>query len=217
VKLLITIDDEDMYHGEYEDEMDYEEEEVDAEDNISDEDEEIDGMGPIEGLSGDNVDVEVIMDDDDDDDDDDDGSSEDDEDDSEDEEAHAEIQDEIEDGQGIDADDMDDWESDNEDVEEDYEGHADDHEAHDRQVMDDMERASGQLGHIVRALGGEDAVDIMERMEEQMEAEGMDQADDDDDNLVAEYVEEGDEEGQLLHDLLVSYPTFHGVSVGALG
>jgi E3 ubiquitin-protein ligase HUWE1 len=203
--LLTIVDDEDMYEGEYDEEMDYEEEDVDAEDNISDEDEEIEGMGPIEGLSGDHgVDVEVIMGDDDDDDDDD-GSSDDDEDDSEDDDARVEIIDEIEDGQEIGADDMDDWESDHDDDddvdEEDYEGHAADHEEEAIQAMEDMERASGQLGNIVRALGGEDAVDIMERMEEQMEAEGIDPGDEDDDHIAAEYVEEGDEEGKSQHTL----------------
>ncbi|EHK98225.1 putative E3 ubiquitin-protein ligase TOM1-like protein [Glarea lozoyensis 74030] len=198
-------DDEEMYQGEYDEEMDYEEEEIDAEDNISDEDEEIEGMGPIEGLSGDNVAVEVIMEDEDDEDDEDDdeGSSDEDEEDSEDEEARAEILDELEDGEEIDADDMDDWESDNEDdndAEEDYEAHAAEHDEHDRQVIEDMQRASGQLGHIVRALGGEDAVEIMERMEEQMEAEGIDPAEEDDEHITAEYGEEGDEEDDEEED-----------------
>ncbi|KAJ5637707.1 hypothetical protein N7490_007586 [Penicillium lividum] len=65
-------EDEEMYEDEYDDDM-YDEEEVIEDDGevISDEDEEdVEGRGPIEGLSGDAV--EVIIDDDDDDDDDDD-------------------------------------------------------------------------------------------------------------------------------------------------
>src|SRR3954467_15811895 len=60
------LDDEEMYEGEYDDGMDYEEDmPEDDEDNVSDEDED-EGMGPIEGLSGEHgVDVEVIMEDDD--------------------------------------------------------------------------------------------------------------------------------------------------------
>ncbi|KAH6682847.1 hypothetical protein B0J14DRAFT_647073 [Halenospora varia] len=196
-------DDEEMYEAEYDEEMDYEEEPGDAEDNISDEDDEIEGMGPIEGLSGDHgVDVEVIMDDDDDEDDED-GSSDDDEDhDSEDDDARVEIIDEAGNVQEIGVeDDMDDWESDDNDDddgdEEDYEGHTADQEEHELHGLGGMDMAAGQLGHIVRALGGEDAVDIMERMEEQMEAEGIiDEGDDDDDDdrIAPEYAEEGDEE-----------------------
>ncbi|KAJ5762426.1 uncharacterized protein N7511_005808 [Penicillium nucicola] len=68
-------EDEDMYEDEYEEEMDYDEDmpEDDGE-VVSDEDD--DGVGPIEGLSGDAV--EVILDDDDDDDDEDDDDEDDD-------------------------------------------------------------------------------------------------------------------------------------------
>ncbi|RDL40186.1 Hect, E3 ligase [Venustampulla echinocandica] len=192
-------DEEEMYEGEYDEEMDYEDEVEDGDDVISDEDEEIDGMGPIEGLPGDHgVDVEVIMGDhDDDDDDDDEGSSGDDEDDSEDDDARVEIIDEIEDGEGIgDDDDMDEWESDNDDEgdEDDYE-HAADQDEHELHAMEAMDMG-GQLGHIVRALGGEDAAEMMERMEEQMEAEGIDHDEDeeDEDRLGPDFIDEGDEE-----------------------
>ncbi|CAG8983041.1 hypothetical protein HYALB_00006069 [Hymenoscyphus albidus] len=195
-------DDEEMYEGEYDEEMDYEEE--DAEDNISDEDEAIDGMGPIEGLPGD-VGVEVIMDEDDEDDDDDsddEGSSGDDHD-SEDDDAHVEIIEEGEDGEELGADDdMDDWESDDNDddgEEEDYEGQAADQEELRNMDMGMGGMAvGGSLSHIVRALeaGGEDAAEIMERMEEEMQAEGMNPEDDEDadERIAAEYVEEGDED-----------------------
>lgn len=195
-----------MYEAEYDEEMDYEEE--DAEDNISDEDEAIEGMGPIEGLPGD-VGVEVIMDEDDDDDDDsdDEGSSGEDHD-SEDEDNRVEIIEEGDDGQELDADDdLDDWESDDNDEddgeEEDYEGQAADQEEL-RNIDMGMGGmgipVGGSLSHIIRALdtagGGEDAAEIMERMEEEMQAEGMNPDDEDaDERIAAEYVEEGDEDG----------------------
>lgn len=64
-------EDDEMYDDEYDEEMEYEEDmpEDDGE-VVSDEDEDVDGVGPIEGLPGDAV--EVIIDDDEDDDDDDD-------------------------------------------------------------------------------------------------------------------------------------------------
>ncbi|CZR52630.1 related to TOM1 protein [Phialocephala subalpina] len=193
-------DDEEMYEGEYDDEMDYEEEPVDAEDGISDEDEEIEGMGPIEGLSGDhNLDVEVILEEDDDDEDDEDDSSDDDDDDddehdSEDDDARVEIIDEAGNVQQLaEDDDMGEWESDEGDEdgeEEDYEGQAADQE---EEQLHAMEAMGGPLGHLVRALGGDDAAaDILERME----AEGVDMdAGDDDERVPGEYAEEDDEEG----------------------
>lgn len=65
-------EDDEMYDDEYDDEMDYEEEvpEDDGEVVSDDEEEDVDGVGPIEGLSGDAV--EVIIDDEGDEDDDDD-------------------------------------------------------------------------------------------------------------------------------------------------
>lgn len=193
-----------MYEAEYDEEMDYEEE--DAEDNISDEDEPIEGMGPIEGLPGDVVEVVMDEDEDDDDDSDDDGSSGEDHD-SEDEDNRVEIIEEGDDGQEIGADDdMDDWESDDNDEddgeEEDYEGQAADQEELRNIDMGMGGRnlpVGGSLSRIVQALGaggGEDHADIMERMEEEMQAEGMNPDDDEAERIAAEYVEDGDEDGQ---------------------
>jgi E3 ubiquitin-protein ligase HUWE1 len=203
-------DDEEMYEGEYDEEMDYDEGmDEDDEDNISDEDEEIEGIGPIEGLSGDHgVDVEVIMEEDDDDDDDDESSSDEDDDehDSEDDDAHVEIIDEAGNIQELGADDdMEEWESDDEhdhdDEEEDYEGHAADEEEDHVHSLDPMGMEGvigGPLGHLVRALGGgEDAEEMLERMEEQLEAEGINPGDDDE-RMGADYMEaEIDEEGKF--------------------
>jgi E3 ubiquitin-protein ligase HUWE1 len=202
--LTLPDDDEEMYEGEYGDEMEYEEDgPEDDEDNISDEDEDIEGMGPIEGLSGDHgVDVEVIMEDDDDDDDDDDdeGSSDDDDDehDSEDDDARVEIIDEAGNIQQLDEEDiMGEWESDDdgdEGEEEDYEGEAADQE---EDQLHAMEAMGGPLGHLVRALGGDEATaDIIERMEAEGLGEGEDE-DEDEERITGEFAEEGDEEGSL--------------------
>lgn len=204
--LLIFIDDdEEMYEAGYEDEMEYEEGgPEDDEDNISDEDEEIEGMGPIEGLSGEHgVDVEVIMEDDDEEDDDegssgDDDDDDDDEHDSEDDDARVEIIDEAGNIQQLDDDEdiMGEWESDDEgedaedEEEEDYEGQAADQEEEQIQAM---EAIGGPLGNLVRALGGDEATaDMIERME----AEGMrEEVLDDEERIAGEFAEEGDEEG----------------------
>ncbi|KAF9888103.1 hypothetical protein FE257_009239 [Aspergillus nanangensis] len=72
-------EDDEMYDDEYDEEMDYDEDlpEDDGE-MVSDEDEEIEGVGHIEGLPGDEgMDIEVVIDDDDDDEDDDDEDEED--------------------------------------------------------------------------------------------------------------------------------------------
>lgn len=202
-----------MYEGEYDEEMEYEEEMGDAEDNISDEDEEIEGMGPMEGLSGDHgVEVEVIMEDDDDDDEDDDDEDEessdddDDEHDSQDDDARVEVIDEAGNVQELGQEDLADWESDDHDdegEEEDYEGQAADQEEQDIHEMNAMDMASGPLGHLVRALGGEDAEDMIEQMEQHMEAEGIDPGDDDD-RLVGEYGEDDDNDGMPLQSLTCS-------------
>jgi E3 ubiquitin-protein ligase HUWE1 len=192
-----------MYEGEYGDEMEmeYEEDPEDDEDNISDEDEDIEGMGPIEGLPGDHgVDVEVIMDDDDDDesssgDHDDDDDDEDDEHDSEDDDARVEIIDEAGNIQELDEEEIiGEWESDDEgdeEEEEDYEGQTADQE---EEQIHAMEAMGGPLGHLVRALGGDEATaDIIERME----AEGMGDGDEEDDEerIAGDFPEDGDEEG----------------------
>jgi E3 ubiquitin-protein ligase HUWE1 len=203
--LLTFADDEEMYEGEYDDEMDYEGDgPEDDEENISDEDEEIEGMGPIEGLSGDHgVDVEVIMDDDDDDDDEE-GSSGDDDDsdehDSEDDDARVEIIDEVGNVQQLaEEDDIGEWESDDEDdqgEEEDYEGQAADQEEEQMHAMAGMSAMEGPIRHLVRALQSgddDDAADIMEHME----AEAIEHADEDAHLGGGEY-EENDEDGKLL-------------------
>lgn len=203
---LTFLDDEEMYDGEYDEEMEYEEEmPEDDEDNISDEDEEVEGMGPIEGLSGDHgVDIEVVMEDDDEE-----GSSDEDDDehDSEDDDARVEIIDEAGNIQELgEDDDMEEWESDDggdaDEEEEDYEGQAADQEeaqlhGMDAMGMDDM--VGGPLGHLVRALGagGEDAEEMLERMEEQLEAEGID-PDDGEERMGGEYMEEMDDEGRTI-------------------
>lgn len=208
---LTTEDDEEMYDDGYGDEMEYDEDMAEDEEDISEEDEEIEGIGHIEGLSGDHaVDVEVIMEEDDDDDDDDDEDDEDDEgsedDDhgSEDDDARVEIIDELEENQHLaEEDEIDGWESDEgddegEDEEDDYGGQAqDEDEAHAHPGLDVTSMVGGPLGDLVRALGGgEGAVDILERMEEQMEAEGMDVGDDDE-RLGADYMEDGDGDGMF--------------------
>jgi E3 ubiquitin-protein ligase HUWE1 len=203
---LTFADDEEMYEGEYDDEMDYEEDgPEDDEDNISDEDEEIEGMGPIEGLSGDHgVDVEVIMEDDDDEDDED-GSSGDDDDsdehDSEDDDARVEIIDEAGNVQQLaEEDDMGEWESDDEEdegEEEDYEGQAADQEEEQMHAIAGMGGMEGPIRHLVRALQGgdeEDAADIMEHME----AEAIEREAEDDGQLVGGEYEENDEDGMLI-------------------
>jgi E3 ubiquitin-protein ligase HUWE1 len=198
-----------MYEGEYEDEMEYEEEPDDDEENISDEDEEIEGMGPIEGLSGEHgVDVEVILEDDDAEDDDDSSGEDDGEHDSdlEDDDARVEIIDEAGNVQQLgEEDDIGEWESDDDDdeegEEEDYEGQAADQEDH-VHAMDAMDAmAGGPLEHLVRALGGDEgAVDMLERMEERIQAEGID-PDDDEAHITGEYMEEVDDEGKPLFSL----------------
>jgi E3 ubiquitin-protein ligase HUWE1 len=189
-------DDEEMYEGEFDEEgMEYEmeDEDEDPEDNISDEDEEIEGMGPIEGLSGDHGhDVEIIMDDGDDDDDestdeDEDGEDDDesdmgDDDEGDDEHAHVEFLDEHGNPMEGGEDDADEWESEDEDDldeedEEDYEGRAvDDEDDHHH----DHHLGHGAISHLVRALGGDDhqgAVEILHRMDDAMDEEQMELGD----------------------------------------
>ena len=211
--LLTFLDDEEMYEGEYDEEMEYEEEmPEDDEDNISDEDEDIEGMGPIEGLSGDHgVDIEVVMGDDDEE-----GSSDEDDDehDSEDDDARVEIIDEAGNIQELGEDeDMEEWESDDagdaDEEEEDYEGQAADQEEPQLHGMDamGMDDIGGPLGHLVRALGagGEDAEEMLERMEEQLEAEGIDTVDEDARIGGAEYMDDMgdmDDDGKTISHLL---------------
>jgi E3 ubiquitin-protein ligase HUWE1 len=200
-KPLTPADDEEMYEGEYDDEMDYEEDgPEDDEDNISDEDEEIEGMGPIEGLSGDHgVDVEVIMEDDEDEEEEEGSSDEVDEDeqDSEDDDTRVEIIDEVGNVQELAGeDDVGEWESDEDDdegEEEDYEGQAADQEEEQIHAMAGMSAMEGPIRHLVRALQSgddDDAADIMEHME----AEAIEHGEDDGHLGGGEY-EENDEDG----------------------
>ena len=200
---LTFADDEEMYEGEYDDEMDYEEDgPEDDEDNISDEDEEIEGMGPIEGLSGDHdINVEVVMEDEDDEDEE--GSSGDDDDseehDSEDDDARVEIIDEAGNVQQLaEEDDIGEWESDEEEdegEEEDYEGQAADQEEEEQMhAIAGMGGMEGPIRHLVRALQGgndEDAAEIME----EMEAEAIEREAEEDGQLVGAEYEENDEDG----------------------
>lgn len=205
IDTLTFTDDEEMYEGEYDDEMDYEEDgPEDDEDNISDEDEEIEGMGPIEGLSGDHgVDVEVIMEDDDDEDDEDGSSGDDDDSDEHDSEddARVEIIDEAGNVQELaEEDDMGEWESDDEEdegEEEDYEGQAADQEEEQMHAIAGMGGMEGPIRHLVRALQGGDEEDAAEIMEE-MEAEAIEREAEDDGQLVGGEYEENDEDGMLL-------------------
>ena len=197
-----------MYEGEYDEEMDYQEEIAeDNEDNSSDEDDDIEGIGAIEGLHEDHDVDDVIMEGEDDEDDEGSSDGDDEEHDSEDDEARIEIIDEAGNIQELGADDdMEDWESDeghdhDDDEEEDYDGQAPDQDEAELHGMDAMgmdDIVGGPLGHLVRALGGgEDAEEMLERMEEQLEAEGIDPGDDEE-RMGAEYMEEEiDEEGKI--------------------
>jgi E3 ubiquitin-protein ligase HUWE1 len=181
-------------------------EEGDDEDNISDEDVELEGIGigEIEGLSGDHaVNIEVRMEEgDDEDDEDDEPSDEDDEDedsDDMDEDEEGEARDEFVDEDGnpsplVEGDDGDEWsdeedDDEEEDEEEDYEGRAADEE---EERQHEAHIAHGAIGHLVRALGGDDhqgAVEILQRMdegidEEQMELEGYMEDDQDEEGAL---------------------------------
>jgi len=124
-------EDDEMYGGQYADDMDYDEEEPNDEDVVSDEDEDMNGIGPIEGLPGDmGMHIEVDMDGDDDDgdemdeDSDDDGDDDDGEDDDDpDDDARQEILEglaDVLDGESGDEDEDEDeegWEDEGEDGE----------------------------------------------------------------------------------------------------
>ncbi|KAF2762305.1 hypothetical protein EJ05DRAFT_204624 [Pseudovirgaria hyperparasitica] len=129
-------EDDEMDDGYYEDEMEFEDDNPHGnEDAISDDEDEIDGVGPIEGLSGDVAEVELTiddgdsdMDDDEDEDDDDSGDDEEEEEDDDDEDMddimnHVEIIAEEDDGSSGESGEEDGWE--NEDNGEDYPGQDD--------------------------------------------------------------------------------------------
>ena len=104
-------EDDEMYEDEYDDEMDYDEEVVEDDGEVvSDEDEDVEGVGPIEGLPGDAV--EVIIDDEDEGDDDEDDDEDDDHSDMEDDDDM--FADEItgdHDNESLGEGDEDEWES----------------------------------------------------------------------------------------------------------
>lgn len=172
-------DDEDMYDDGYPEEMEYDEDmSQDDEENVSDEDEEIDGMGHVEGLSGDAGVVEVIMGDDDDDesmDDDEEDTSDDDDDQDIDVEPFVEAIEEMEmaeemaNGQGniIEDDGASEWESesdsDNDDENDededddqdeiDYEGEAQDIDEARLHGLEPGQLSLGNYRDVVRAMG----------------------------------------------------------------
>ena len=212
-----------MYEGEFGDEMEYDEE-PDQDDVISEDDEDgPDGMGPIEGLSGDHgVDVEVIMEDDDDDEDEDDSSDHDEEDDDDDDEddmdddARIEIIDELGEVQElVEGEDMVEWESDGNDEEnqneENYEDegedlgadHMHDHHHHHHDMNPD-----GALGQLLRSLGeGEAAAELLDRIEagQMDDDDDMDEDEPNPDEFMDDLDEDEDDEDEDEEDMMFDY------------
>ncbi|KAI2778874.1 hypothetical protein F4815DRAFT_446928 [Daldinia loculata] len=202
-------DDEEMYDDEYDDDMGYESE--DREEDVSErDDEELEGMGPIEGLSGDHGVIEVTMDDDDDEDDD---MDEDDEDGSEDDDLDSEDMDETEDrieivddeGNPLEDDGVSGWESDTDDEEEDdddddieeidYDAEAQDlQEAAELRDLDDVD-GLGRFGNIMRAIEEENFEhpdEINALNERYMEDDDEDEDEEEEDDMEDEYAYEDD-------------------------
>ncbi|TGJ80149.1 hypothetical protein E0Z10_g8616 [Xylaria hypoxylon] len=160
-------DDEEMYDDEYDDDMQYESE--DREEDVSDrEEEDLEGMGPIEGLSGEPGVIEVTMEDDDDvdemdEEDEEDESDDDDSDDMDDIEDHIEIVDD--EGNPLDDDGGSDWESEpddmaDEEAEIDFETEAQDLQEADIH-LDDVDGLN-RFGNIMRAIGDGDFEPLVE-------------------------------------------------------
>ncbi|KAJ4126268.1 E3 ubiquitin-protein ligase tom1 [Fusarium oxysporum] len=176
-------DDEDMYGDEYDDEMDYGDDDIsDEEDNISDDDEELGEMGEIEGLHGEPGVVEVIMDEDEEDesdDDDDDVESAD----MEDVEDQVEIVDE--DGNPLDDDGNSEWESASHDGEDDEDQEEDDLEFDADVHGEHMPMEPGDiLNGMARAIIGDGDVydpDLMDGLEDHYLDDGHDEDEDEDD------------------------------------
>jgi E3 ubiquitin-protein ligase HUWE1 len=160
--LTALDDDEEMYDDEYDDDMGYESE--DREEDVSDRDEEdLEGMGPIEGLSGEPGVIEVTMEDDDDVDEMDDDDEDDESDDDEDSDEMDDIEDRLEivedEGNPIEDDGASEWESEPDDgdedeaeIEIDYEAEAQDlqeADIHDLEDVDGLDR----FQNIMRAIG----------------------------------------------------------------
>lgn len=184
-------EDEEMYEDDYGDEMDYGDDiSEDHEEDVSDEDEELGDMGPIEGLPGDPVGVEVIMgeddedDDDDDDMDDDDDDEDDDEDDDDDDDVGSEDMEDIEErveivdeeGNQLADDGQSGWESetdeeegeDDEELEIEYEGDAQDLE---EAIENDQ---LGRFDDIMRAVMDGDEEELQEFAEHYIDDGGED-------------------------------------------
>lgn len=200
--LTCLDDDEEMYDDEYDDEMGYESE--DREEDVSErDDEELEGMGPVEGLSGEHNIIEVTMGDDEDDDDD--MDEDDDEDDSEDDDLDSDDMDDVEDrieivddeGNPLEDDGVSDWESEtddeNEEVEHeddeeeiDYEAEAQDlAEAADMRDLDEVD-GLGRFGNIMRAIEEEDfdhPEDLNALNDRYMEDEDEDEDDEEEDDI----------------------------------
>ncbi|KAI0472402.1 hypothetical protein F4859DRAFT_522306 [Xylaria cf. heliscus] len=194
-------DDEEMYDDEYDDDMAYESE--DREEDVSDrEDEDLEGMGPIEGLSGEPGVIEVTMEDDDDADE----MDEDDEEDESDEEEDSDEMDDVEDhieivddeGNALDDDGASDWESEPDDAAEeeaeiDYEGEAQALQEADIHDLDDVDGLN-RFGSIMRVIGDADFEPIVEDLnhlnDHYLEADEDDEEDEDDDDLDDEYAYE---------------------------
>ncbi|KAH8177927.1 HECT-domain (ubiquitin-transferase) domain-containing protein [Sarocladium implicatum] len=174
-------EDEDMYGEEYDEEMDYGEEDLsDREDNISDEDE-LTHMGEIEGLHGEPGVVEVIMDDDHDDDSE--SSDEDDDDDMDSED--------IGDGEDIEIideaeeDGESEWESDSDaEQDEDPSDNGLDYEE-DIQVVDEQEgldpMGPTHLNRLARVMMGGDEEQMIDELEEELDEHYIEDDDHDED------------------------------------
>ncbi|KAI0142434.1 hypothetical protein F4776DRAFT_676310 [Hypoxylon sp. NC0597] len=202
-------DDEEMYDDEYDDDMGYESEDREEDVSERDEEEELEGMGPIEGLSGDHGVIEVTMEDDEDEDDDD-MDEDDEEDGSDDDDLDSDDMDETEDrleivddeGNPLEDDGVSGWESDTDDEEDDdddddgeeidYEAGAQDlEEAADLRDLDDVDGLS-RFGNIMRAIEEEDFERADELDRRYMEEEDEDEDEDEEEDVDDEYAYEDD-------------------------
>ncbi|KAI0904901.1 hypothetical protein F4823DRAFT_166786 [Ustulina deusta] len=193
-------DDEEMYDDEYDDDMAYESE--DREEDVSDREEvDLEGMGPIEGLSGEPGVIEVTMEDDDDVDEMDEDDEEDESDDEEDSDEMDDVEGRIEivddEGNPLDDDGASDWESDpddgvDEEAEIDFEAEAQDLQEADIHDLEDVEGLN-RFGNIMRAIGDGDFEPIVEdlnQLNDRYMEEDEDDEDDDDDDMDDEYAYE---------------------------
>ncbi|KAI5864294.1 hypothetical protein GGS23DRAFT_604548 [Durotheca rogersii] len=204
-------DDEEMYDDEYDDDMGYESEDREEDVSERDEDDELQGMGPIEGLSGDHGVIEVTMGDEDEDDDD---MDEDDEDDGSEDEIDSDDIDEVEDrieivddeGNPLEDDGVSGWESetdgDEAEEDEDEEGEEVDYDAEAQDLQDaagmrDLDDVDGlgRFGNIMRAIEEEDfehPEDLNALNDRYMEDEEEEEDEDEEDDMDDEYAYEDD-------------------------